>query len=88
MRRLATIPGVGAITAATIVALVPDPKAFTSAGILPRGSATKNAFDGRQGSVGEDVKNGKHRVAIFAAGRHDRDMCTCAPWRNSITLVD
>jgi transposase len=28
MRRLATIPGVGPITAATIVALVPDPKAF------------------------------------------------------------
>jgi transposase len=90
MRRLATIPGVGPITAATIVALVPDPKAFTSARHFCRVDRpdTKNAFDGRQGSVGEDLKNGKPRVAIFAGGRRDRDMCTCAPWRNSITLVD
>ncbi|TWB53188.1 transposase IS116/IS110/IS902 family protein [Rhizobium sp. ERR 922] len=31
MRRLTTIPGVGAITAATIKALVPDPGGFKSA---------------------------------------------------------
>jgi transposase len=43
MRRLATIPGVGAITAASIKALVPDPDGFTSArhfaawlGLTPR----------------------------------------------------
>jgi transposase len=30
MRRLATVPGIGPITAATIQALVPDPGAFTS----------------------------------------------------------
>jgi transposase len=38
--------------------------------------------------LGEDLKNGKPRVAIFAGGWRDRDMCTCASWRNSITLVD
>ena len=43
MRRLTTIPGVGAITAATIKALVPDPGGFKSArhfaawvGLTPR----------------------------------------------------
>lgn len=37
MRRLTTIPGVGAITAASVMALVPDPDGFKSGRILPLG---------------------------------------------------
>jgi transposase len=37
MSRLSTISGVGAITAATIKALVPDPGGFKSAATLPPG---------------------------------------------------
>ena len=37
-RRLATIPGIGPITAATIQALVPEPRVFTSGRHFAAGS--------------------------------------------------
>ena len=57
MRRLTTIPGVGAITAATIKALVPDPGGFQIGAPLRRlgGIDTETPFQRRQGTTGADL---------------------------------
>ena len=64
MRRLTTIPGVGAITAATIKALVPDPGGFKSArhfaawvGFLHRGPIPAEARNDSAGSLKWAIPN-------------------------------
>ena len=87
MRRLATIPGVGPITAATIVALVPDPRAFTSGrhfaawiGLTPKMHST-----GGKERLGVSLRWGT-RVAFLAVvgatavSGHARRGATVSPW--------
>jgi transposase len=70
MRRLATIPGVGPITAATIVALVPDPRAFNSG----RHFAAWIGLTPKMHSTG-----GKERLGRISK-IHARRGATVSPW--------
>ena len=71
MRRLTTIPGVGAITAATIKALVPDPGGITSArhfaawlGLTPRSHSS-----GGKERLGTNIEDGKSGTPLSARCR-------------------
>ena len=79
-RRLVTIPGVGAIIAASVRALVPDPGGFKSGRAL-RGLAgpdAETAFQRRQGAVGPHIEDGQSRVALAPGSRCDRGPPACA----------
>ena len=88
MRRLATIPGVGPITAATIVALVPDPGAFTSGrhfaawiGLTPKMHSTGGKERlGRISKMGNPVLRSLLVVGATAVSRHARRGATVSPW--------
>jgi len=88
MRRLATIPGVGPITAATIVALVPDPRAFTSGrhfaawiGLTPKMHSTggKDRI-GRISKMGNPALRSLLVVGATAISAHARRGATASPW--------
>ena len=88
MRRLATISGVGPITAATIVALVPDPKAFTSArhfaawiGLTPKMHSTggKDRL-GRISKMGNPALRSLLVVGATAICAHARRGATASLW--------
>jgi Transposase IS116/IS110/IS902 family len=88
MRRLATIPGVGPITAATIVALVPDPRAFASGrhfaawiGLTPKRHSTGGKERlGRISKMGNPVLRSLLVVGATAVSRHARRGATVSPW--------
>jgi len=88
MRRLATIPGVGPITAATIVALVPDPGAFNSGrhfaawiGLTPKMHSTRRKERlGRISKMGNPVLRSLLVVGATAVSRHARRGATVSPW--------
>jgi len=83
MRRLATIPGVGPITAATIQALVPDPGAFTSGRHFAAwiGLTPKMHSSGGKERLGKISKMGTRRYVLFSswAQRQCCDMPAAAP---------
>ncbi len=73
-RRLATIPGIGPITACAISAAVPDASLFRSGrqfaawlGLTPPSQQL-----GRQGTAGRDYQAGRRLLAKVARGRRDR----------------
>jgi transposase len=68
MRRLATIPGVGAIIAASIKALVPDPNGFKSGRHFAAWAwlDAKTAFEWRQGAPRQDIKDGQFNASLLA----------------------
>jgi len=72
-RRLATIPGVGAISATALTASVSDPVAYRSGrGRLRfvRHGPTSKLF-GRQGEAGEDLEDGRSLPQEAARGRRE-----------------
>ncbi|WP_374207794.1 IS110 family transposase [Bradyrhizobium sp. 190] len=88
MRRLTTIPGVGAITAATIKALVPDPGGFKSArhfaawlGLTPRShsSGGKERL-GRISKMGNPELRALLVVGATAVLRVPRNDARARPW--------
>lgn len=70
MRRLTTIPGVGAITAATVKALVPDPGGFKSARHFAAwlGTYAQTVFEWRERTEGAHVEDGKSRRCLLVLG--------------------
>jgi transposase len=90
MRRLATIPGIGPITAATIRALVPDPGAFKSGRHFAAwiGLTPKMHSSGGKECLGEDLQDGEPDAAVsFRRGRHS-SVAACPPRRHDIALAD
>jgi transposase len=92
MRRLATIPGVGPITAATIQALVPDPGAFTSGrhfaawiGLTPKmhSSGGKERL-GKISKMGNPALRSLLVVGATAVLRHARRGATISPWLTAL----
>lgn len=92
MRRLATIPGIGAITAATIKALVPDPGGFKSArhfaawiGLTPkpRSSGGKERL-GRISKMGNPDLRSLLVVGATSVLRHAELNATAMPWLTGI----
>ena len=88
MRRLATIPGIGPITAATIRALVPDPGAFASGrhfaawvGLTPKlnSSGGKERL-GRISKMGSPDLRSLLVVGATAVVAHVRRGATTSPW--------
>ena len=66
MRRLTTIPGVGAITAATIKVLVPDPGGFKSARHFAAWvGLTPSSFQRRQGTTRRISKMGNPELRVL-----------------------
>jgi len=92
MRRLTTIPGVGAITAATIKALVPDPGGFKSArhfaawlGLTPRShsSGGKERL-GRISKMGNAELRTLLVVGATSVLRHARNDARARPWLKAL----
>ncbi|WP_038976784.1 IS110 family transposase, partial [Bradyrhizobium japonicum] len=92
MRRLTTIPGVGAITAATIKALVPDPGGFKSArhfaawlGLTPRShsSGGKERL-GRISKMGNPELRSLLVVGATAVLRVVRNDARARPWLKAL----
>ena len=92
MRRLTTIPGVGAITAATIKALVPDPGGFKSArhfaawlGLTPRShsSGGKERL-GRISKMGNPKFRSLLVVGATAVVRVARNDALRRPWLKAL----
>ncbi|MEY9401829.1 transposase [Bradyrhizobium japonicum] len=92
MRRLTTIPGVGAITAATIKALVPDPGGFKSArhfaawlGLTPRShsSGGKERL-GRISKMGNPELRSLLVVGATAVLRLVRNDARARPWLKAL----
>jgi transposase len=59
MRRLATILGIGPITAATIHALAPDPGAWSGRHFAAWIGLTPKMHSSGQGTLGEDLQDGQ-----------------------------
>ena len=77
-RRLATIPGVGAITASAIAATTPEIDTFRSARDYAAwlGADPATAFQRRQGAVGPHLEGGQQVSATAAVPRgHGADQC-------------
>jgi transposase len=77
-RRLTTIPGIGAITAATILALVPDPAGFRSSrhfaarlGLTPKPHSSGRA-------AGVHLKDGQSHLTVSARRRRNIRPALCA----------
>jgi transposase len=92
MRRLATIPGVGPITAATIQALVPDPGAFTSGrhfaawiGLTPKmhSSGGKEQL-GKISKMGNPALRSLLVVGATAVLQHARRGAPISPWLTAL----
>ena len=92
MRRLATIPGVGPITAATIQALVPDPGVFTSGrhfaawiGLTPKMQASGGKERlGKISKMGNPTLRSLLVVGATAVLRHARRGATLSPWLTAL----
>jgi transposase len=92
MRRLATIPGIGPITAATIQALVPDPGVFTSGrhfaawiGLTPK--MHSSGFKERLGKIskmGNPALRSLLVVGATAVSRQVRRGATISPWLTAL----
>jgi transposase len=88
-RRLTTIPGVGAIIAASVKAFVPDPSGFKSRPALCR-LAWPNApatLERRQGAAGAHLQDGQSPAALPAGGRRDISAAPC-PEQSERTAMD
>jgi transposase len=92
MRRLVTIPGIGAITAATIKALVPDPGGFKSArhfaswiGLTPksRSSGGKDRLGGISKMGNPDLRS-LLVVGATSVLRHTKKNAEAMPWLTGI----
>ena len=94
MRRLATIPGIGPITAATIRALVPDPGAFTSGrhfaawiGLTPRlNSSGGKERIGKISKMGNPTLRSLLVVGATAVLQHTRRGATVSPWLTALLV--
>jgi transposase len=92
MRRIATIPGIGPITAATIQALVPDPDAFTSGrhfaawiGLTPKmHSSGGNERLGKISKMGNPALRSLLVVGATAVLQHARRGATISPWLTAL----
>jgi transposase len=92
MRRLSVIPGVGAITAATIKALVPDPGGFKSArhfvawlGLTPRSHSSGGKERPRRISkMGNPELRSLLVVGATAVLRVARNDARARPWLNAL----
>jgi transposase len=92
MRRLATVPGIGPITAATIQALVPDPGAFTSGrhfaawiGLTPRlNSSGGKERIGKISKMGNPTLRSLLVVGATAVLQHTRRGATASPWLTAL----
>jgi transposase len=95
MRRLATIPGVGPITAATIKALVPDPGAFKSGRHFAAwiGLTPKMHSSGGKERLGKISKMGNPALrsllvvgatAVLQHARRTRRGATISPWLTAL----
>jgi transposase len=92
MRRLATIPGIGPITAATIQASVPDPGAFKSGrhfaawiGLTPKmhSSGGKDHL-GKISKMGNPTLRSLLVVGATAVLQHARRGATISPWLTAL----
>ena len=90
MRRLATIPGIGPITAATIQALVPDPAAFKSGRHFAAwiGLTPKMHSSGGKECLGEDLQDGEPDAAFSSRRGRDSSVTARSPRRHDIALAD
>ncbi len=77
LRRLCTIPGIGAVTAGAVAAFAPDPDTFDSGrnfaawlGLVPRQRSTGGKA--RLGSVSKMGQTDIRRLLIVGASRHRR----------------
>ena len=94
MRRLATIPGIGPITAATIQALVPDPGAFTSGrhfaawiGLTPKmHSSGGNERLGKISKMGNSALRSLLVVGATAVLQHARRGAAISPWLTALLV--
>ena len=79
-RRLLTIPGVGAITAASVRALVPDPGGFKYGRHFAAwlGLTPKPHSSGGKERLGRHIEDGQSRVALAPGGWCDRGAEACA----------
>ena len=92
MRRIATIPGIGPITAATIQALVPDPDAFTSGrhfaawiGLTPKmHSSGGNERLGKISKMGNPALRSLLVVGATAVLQHARRGATISHWLTAL----
>ena len=92
MRRLSTIPGIGPITAATIQALVPDPRVFTSGrhlaawiGLTPKmHSSGGKEQPGKISKMGNPTLRSLLVVGATALLRHVRRGATISPWLTAL----
>jgi transposase len=88
MRRLVTIPGVGAITAATIKALVPDPGGFKSARHFAAwiGLTPKPRSSGGKERLGRISKMGNPDLVVGATSvlRYTEKNAKAMPWLTGI----
>ncbi len=92
MRRLATIPGVGPITAATIQALVPDPGVFTSGrhfaawiGLTPKMQASGGKERlGKISKMGNPTLRSLLVVGATAVLQHARRGATISRWLTAL----
>jgi transposase len=92
MRRLATIPGIGPMTAATIQAVVPDPGAFTSGrhsaawiGLTPKmHSSGGNERLGKISKMGNPALRSLLVVGATAVLQHARRGATISPWLTAL----
>lgn len=92
MRRLTTIPGVGAITAATVKALVPDPDGFRSGrhfaawlGLTPRSHSSGGKE--RQGAISKMGNTELRSLLVVGATsvlRHTRSNDKALPWMSAL----
>lgn len=90
MRRLTTIPGVGAITAAIIKALVPDPGGFKSArhfAALARIDAAAS-FKRRQRAVRTNIEDEKSRTPLSPPCRCNGRLAGCPKRRSGAAVAE
>jgi hypothetical protein len=90
MRRLATIPGVGPIAAATIQALAPDPGVFTSGRHFAAwiGLSPKNACEWWERALGENLQDRESDAALSSRRGRNGGAAACPPRRHAVALAD
>ena len=83
LRRLTTIPGVGAITAASVKAFVPDPAGFVSGRHFAAwlGLTPKPHSSGGKERLWRNFENGQSDASLFARSRRGVGSATCEKQR-------
>jgi hypothetical protein len=76
-RRLATIPGIGVLTASAIAATVPDPSFFSSGREFAAWPDPKTKFERRQRVAWTNIQEGKHLYPTTPRHRSDVNVALC-----------